>query len=109
MIRHAGGYAVPLKGADWGSAELFDLLRALISGPQRTSGLTGNVDSWFHAQFGRSVQFFNSGRSALETALLRLRANVRSGGTIAVPSFICEAVPSKIVKCGFRPIFYDMT
>ena len=54
----------------------------------------------------KEVMLFDSGTSAIYAALKTLK--LKEGNLVAVPSFICRAVPRAIVAAGCIPFFIDI-
>jgi len=103
-------YEVPISGVDWHSRELLAVVLSLLNASAGRSGDMRQMTSLIEPLFACKPVLINSGRSALELALWRVWRHVgdRSRREILVPSLLCRAVPDKIVKCGFIPVFFDV-
>ncbi len=104
-------YQVPISGTCWSRTEYGTVLSHLLGRAYASRDYRTRLRTRIEQTFGGKALLLNSGRSALEVALLRMRmlAPQREKNTILVPSFLCRAVADKIVRCGFAPRFYDIT
>jgi dTDP-4-amino-4,6-dideoxygalactose transaminase len=101
-------YRVPISGVTWDRHELHEVIRSLFVRP----AADGNHElaAYIEQHFGGQAVLVNSGRSALELALHRLREHTQQPHpSVLTPSLICRAVPDKIVATGFTPVFYDVS
>jgi dTDP-4-amino-4,6-dideoxygalactose transaminase len=98
-------YKIPICGTSWSAAEYGDCIVGFKGNP------AAELTTFIAAQFGSRPALFNSGRSALEMAFSRIAALTAARGSksVLVPSFVCAAVPRKIMRSGMRPVFYDIT
>jgi len=101
-------YKVPICEVTWGSPEFRDVARALSAGPARDA--VPDLTAYLEREFGGRAILVNSGRSALELALHRIRQQSHEPyPSVLTPSLICQAVPDKIVASGLTPVFYDVS
>lgn len=64
--------------------------------------------TWFKKNLKQeSIFLFNSGRSALFTALSSI--GLGSGDEVIVQAFTCVAVPNAVIWSGAKPVFVDIT
>lgn len=98
-------YDVPIHGMDWSIAEYRVLCRHLFH--WTTSGAIEALRSEMEKCLGGRIVLVNSGRAAIELALSEIASHVVARDVL-LPAFICQSVPDTIVKCGFRPVLFDV-
>jgi aminotransferase len=101
-------YRVPITGVAWDRREFREVIGSLFVRPGEYAAheLTACIEQHYAGQ----AVLVNSGRSALELALHRLRQRTQKHqATVLTPSLICRAVPDKIVAAGLTPVFYDLS
>ena len=101
-------YRVPITAVAWDRDEFREVIRSLFVRPGEYAAheLTACIEQHYAGQ----AILVNSGRSALELALHRLRQRTQKNqGSVLTPSLICRAVPDKIVAAGLTPVFYDLS
>ena len=100
-------YRVPISAVTWDRRELHEVVSSLFV-PPAANGVH-ELAAYIEQLFGGTAVLANSGRSALELALRRLRERTHNPhSSVLTPSLICQAVPDKIVATGFSPVFYDV-
>jgi dTDP-4-amino-4,6-dideoxygalactose transaminase len=99
-----------MRYATWGPGEYLDVALASLFPVFPAIDRRRELAQYLTGLYQARVELFNSGRSALEAALLRMRASTKDSArnAIVVPSMICESVPRKILQSGFQPAFCDL-
>jgi len=101
-------YKVPIRGVTWGAPEFRAIARATFVGPPKDA--IPELAAYLEQQYGGRAIPVNSGRSAVELALRRLRRQTNQPHpSVLTPSLICRAVPDKIVAADLTPVFYDIS
>jgi dTDP-4-amino-4,6-dideoxygalactose transaminase len=101
-------YKIPLLGTDWSGSEYSTIMTHALRRGSRTSARTALAEQ-VRTTFNVQPSLVNSGRSALTLALEQIRTNSPAERQeVLVPSLICPCVPSRVVREGFSPVFYDV-
>lgn len=99
---------IPSAAIPIGSEEIVAVLCSLFTGADATSDDVAKFEKDLAIYLGgKKVFAFNSGRTALHTALQSL--NLKRGDEVIVPAYTCAIVFEVVLRLGLKPVFVDVS
>ena len=101
------GKIIPRTAIPIGNEELATALKGFFGGDDVAEKEVANFENDLAAYLGvKKALAFNSGRTALYTALQAL--NLKPGEEVIVPAYICAIVFEVVLRLGLRPVLVDV-
>lgn len=98
---------IPRVAIPIGNDEIVGILRSLFAGADAVSDNVAKFENELATYLGSKKVFtFNSGRTALYTALQAL--NLKHGDEVIVPAYTCAVVFEVVLRLGLRPMLVDV-